>query len=98
MNILLVLFLVLYSSFCFLVLPLRAWKKEYKKLSIFLSVTSVFFITFSIVGFLGALQGEDFGFVVFVPAVCLYVQFIFYLICKFILYINKPRLIVGIDK
>lgn len=86
-----ILLLVLYSTFSFLFLPIRAWKKEYKKRAIFLGILSVFFIFVSVVGVFSGLEGEDSGFVIFAPAFCLYLQFIFYLIFKFCIYINKPR-------
>ncbi|GAA0857214.1 hypothetical protein GCM10009114_22120 [Aliiglaciecola litoralis] len=95
------LLILIYFSFILLFLPVRAWKKGRKKLSITLSIFSFLSVAL-LVSYFTDDTIDDAGFVVFgmlfyMPAMFFIIQLVIYLLCKFFSYINKPRLIKGID-
>jgi len=93
-----IIFGILYLSFCLLFFPLRAWKKGFKKRSVFFSLISIFVLLICSLELLEEFRDENSGYVIFAPAFCLYIQFIFNMIFAFFVRINKPRVVKFVDK
>jgi hypothetical protein len=96
-----VILILIYFAFIFLFMPIRAWQKGRKKLSITFTIISVFSLILLISYFTDDTI-DDAGFVVFgmlfyVPGMFFFMQLLIYSIYKFFSYISKPRLIKGID-